>query len=455
MAKKFRQIAAAGCAIVCAVSMCGCADNGYIGTIGGMQIPSGIYLYNVEFTAYNKAADMVKEEKGDSAGTGEITVFTETIEGKPASSWIKDYSLEQLKRYVAIENLFNEHGLELSTEDKENVNNYIATLDDDLGVYAQYYGIEESSFGEHYENLGISKSSLRSIMENTYKEKYVFQKYYDKDGITPVTDEEINSYAAENYAVVKLLKLDFTDYQGLELKDEKDIQAVKDLAQSYADRYNSGEDWLDIQYDYDLRAAQLEAWMDAADEYAESKSTAESEAENPAEPENAEVSPAAATAEAEGTAEVAGEAEAPAAEISSKPVVSTGDAEYDKYVQAAIDAATAERKASADECDQIISKESSSLDAELTEYIWNAATDGKAALFSDTEHGNSVYVVVREDITTKESWKESQRMVLLNAIKEDDFEEVLKGVAQNFTVELNDYLVNTKYAPEKLRGIGK
>lgn len=459
MSLKFRQIAAAGCALACAVSMCGCADNGYIGTIDGKQIPNGIYLYNIQFSAYNEAKDKVEEVKGEAQGTAEITVFTETIDGKPASAWIKDYALEQVKRYVAIENLFNEYGLSLSAEENEEVNSYIATLDDDLGVYAQYYGIEESSFGEHYENLGIGKSSLRSLTENTYKEKYVFLKNYDADGLTPVTDDEINSYATENYAAVKLLKLDFTDYQGIELKDEKDIQAIKDLAQSYADRYNSGEDWLDIQYDYDLRQAQLDAWADADENYEEEQSsTAEAVSTTESEPAPAETtSTAEATTSSEaGTAEAEPAEDAPApANDASKVVAATDDAKYNAYVQEAIDAATAEKKESAEECDQFISKENSSLDEHVTEFIWNAEVDGKAAIFTDTEDGNSVYVVVREDITTKDSWKESQHESLLHSIKDDAFEELLKSTYESYDVQLDDYLVNTKYAPEKLRDIGK
>ena len=466
MSHRIRQIAAASCAIVCAVSMCGCSDNGYIGTINGMQIPTGIYLYNVEFNAYYEAADKVEEEKGDSLGTAEVTVFTETIDGKTASEWVKDYALEQTKRYVAIENLFSEYGLSLSAEDNESINDYISALDDDLGFYAQYYGIEESTFGEHYENLGIGKSSLRSLTENSYKEDSVFLKHYDTDGITPVTDDEINNYAAENYAAVKLLKIDLTDYQGIELKDENDIQAVMDLAVSYVDRLNSGEDWVDVQYDFDLRQARLDAWLDAEDQYAEEKSsTAEADAATAesAEPEAALVETAGtaeAPADETSTVEAEGTEEAPEVAAvgnygSAKPVVSTGDTEYDAYVQAAIDAATAEKKSSADECDQFISKESSSLDEDLTEYIWNTAADGTATIFADTESGNSLYVVVREDITTKESWKESQHESLLHSLRDDAFEELLKSTYEGYTVELNDYLINTKYAPEKLKGIGK
>ena len=475
MSIKFRNIAAASCAVVCAVSLTGCSDTGFIGTVNGMQIPTGMYIYQLEVAGYSEASSKITEEKGDSLGTAEVTVFTETIDGKSADQWLKDYALDKVKRYAAVESLFSEYGLTLPAEDQESVNNYIKSMDNDLGYYAQYYGIDESSFSEYYEKRGISKDTMRKLSENSYKEKYVFLYNYDKDGLTPVSDDEIKKYATENYAAVKLLKLDFTDYQGLSLQDDADKQKIRDLAQSYADRANSGEDWVNIQYDYDLREAQLKAWADADDSYAEEKSsTAEASATAEAAPATAEAAPAtaeaapataeaapataetapataeAATAEA-GTAEV----ESPAAEVTdTKPVVNTDDADYNKYVQEKIDAATAEKKGSAEDCEQFVNKENSSLDEKVTEYIWNAAADSKATVF-ENEAGNCIYVVVRDDVTTMSTWLESQRESMLHSIKEDDFDELLKSIYDGYTVELDDYLVNTKYAPEKLYGMGK
>lgn len=460
MSKNFRRIIAASTALVMTASLCGCSDSGYIGTINGIQIPTGIYLYDVIFPAYNQASTKIKEDRGDEDSTAEVKVFSETIDGKSASAWLKDTAVEELKKYAAVESLFTEYGLSLSAEDTASINDYIKTLDNDLGYYAQYYGIEESTFGEHYENLGISKSSLRSLSENNYKSSYVFLHNYDTDGLDPVPDDEISDYATENYAVVKYLKVDFTDYQGISLKEESDISAVRSLAQSWADRYNSGEEWTQIQYEYDLRQAWYDAWVEAEDKYAEDKSSSEaSTAEAPA-PESAPDAPATAEAEdSTQTAEAASEeAETPAEETAVtapvKPVVNTDDAEYNEYCQKAIDEATAEKKESADDCDKFISKDNSSLSEKLTEYVWNTAADSKATLFEDSE-ANCVYVVVRDNITTKTSWLETQHETLLHALRDDAYDEMLKGLYDSYSVELDDYLVNTKYAPEKLKGIGE
>lgn len=457
MSHKIKKLAAASLAIVCAASMCGCSDSGYIGTVNGIQIPNGMYIFYVAVNGYSEAANKITDELGDSLGTAEVTVFNNTIEGKTASAWLKDHAVEKLRRYAAIEELFTNNGLSLTAEEQTAIDENIKALDDDLGYYAQYYGLPDgiTSFGEHYESMGIGKSSLRLISENSYKEDHVFLNQYDADGLTPVTDDEINSYITENYAAVKLLKLTFTDYQGITLKDEADIQAVKDLAQAYADRYNSTGDWSEIQYDFDLRQAQFDAWVNADDEYAEMKEGSSEAAADTSSAAESQSDTSVSTAEAQsGTAEAAPEENGNSTgTIFQKPVVNTSDAEYNKFAQDAIDAATAELK-DVDSLEQFIKKDSSTLPEKITEYIWNAPADGKATLFTDEEN-NCIYVVVRDDATTMESWKTSQHESFLHELRDDAFEELLKGIYQNYVVDLDDYLVNTKYAPEKLRGIGE
>lgn len=493
MSHNFKKIAAASLAIVCAASMTGCADSGYIGTVNGIQIPNGLYLFYVAVNGYNDAKTQIQEER-DSDSTAEITVFNNTIEGKTASAWLKDNAVEDLRRFAAVEDLFSQYGLSLTDEELTRISDIMNSLDDELyeksnsdadqyyeEYFEKYYGLPKgfTSFGAYYESLCIGKSSLRMYWENSYKENHVFLHNYDTDGLTPVSDDEINTYLTENYAAVKFLKLSFTDYQGLELKDDAAIQEVKDLAQAYADRYNSTGDWSEIRYDFDLRQAQFDAWTQADDDYAKQKSEeaaagtaeAEPEAQNEPAPTTAEAATAenAATAEApadetastaeaastaESTAEAAdGEVEASSDTIFVKPVVNTDDADYNKFAQDAIDAATAEKK-DADSLETYIKKDSSTLDEKLTEYIWNAQADSKATLFTD-ENSNCIYVVVRDDVTTMESWKTTQHENFLHALRDDAFEELLKNTYANYVVDLDDYLVNTKYAPEKLRGIGE
>ncbi len=394
-----KRTLAAAMAVICTASMCGCADSGYIMTIDGVDIRNGIYLSGA-VSAYSEAFNKVTEANTEEGDTAEVEdLFAETIEDKSASDWIKEEALNTVKRYVAIERLFEEHSLTLPEGEMDAVNADLNSVWDDENFYAQYiYGF--NTMGEYYESIGISKDSMREIYTNQSKENEVFDYYYGENGVNAVPADELNTYLTENYASVKYLQLDYDDKFGLALKDEASIQAIKDTAQSYVDRLNNGEDYLDIQYDYDLKAAQNKASADAEDAYAE------------------------------------------------LPDENLPD--FDAYIQEAVDAATAERKDSADELDVVINKESSTLAEDITDFIWNTPADGKAYLFENDE---ASFVVVREDITTKDSWLDTNRVSVVGQIKGDEFETMLEETYSAYTVDLNDYLVNNKYAPEKLKGL--
>jgi hypothetical protein len=353
----------------------------------------------MEMTSINNANTEVSEEKAEYGETAEIDdIFKETVDGQDAVEWIKNDTLNSVKRFIAIQRLCEEYGVELTDEQTASIASDVNSLWNDDNYYAQYlYGVD--TLGEYYDSIGVGQDSLKDVYTYNDLSDALFLHYYDTDGITPVTDEEFNEYITENYATVKYIELDFTDYQGISLKTDEEIQEVKDKAQSYADRFNGGESIIDIKYEYDLEQAQNEAQVNAEDAYAEE----------------------------------------------------TGDDElpdYDTYIQEAIDAATADRAESEDDLDTVISKASSSLDEDLTEFIWNTDADGKAVVY-ETEY--SAYVIIREDITTKTEWKENIKSTVLNALKSDEYEDILKETYADYAVDANDYLVNTKYAPDKIK----
>ncbi len=400
MSFSFKKTAAAAVALICAMSMCGCMDNGYVGSIDGLQIRNGLYLL-YELDAVNSAYSKVQESNKEAGETTEVSnIFTETIDGKNSVNWIKEETISNIKRHVAIQRLFEEYGLSLSEEDKSEINEQINSIWNEDNFYAQYlYGVK--TMGEYYTSVGVGKESLTDMYTANKIEQAVFLHNYGDDGVTPVTDEEFNAYIKENYANVKYIKLEFKDKFGINLKEESDIQAVKDMAQGYADRLNSGESWLDVQYDFDLYTAQQQAAADAEDAY---------------DAETADPLP-----------------------------------DFDAYIQEAVDKATAEKKETVEELEKIISKTSSSLDEGLTEFVWNTSDNGSASLY-ETE--TEVYVVVRDDITAKDTWKTNNKSNVLKTMKHDDFEELLKSTYLDYSVNTNDYLINTKYAPDKIKGNG-
>ena len=414
MTFNFKKAAAACTAVICATSMCGCAqDSGYIGTVEGLDVRNGLYL-SCMMKAYDNGLTEVQDAKEALGDTSEVTdVFSQTIDGKTASEWIKAETLEHLKRYIAIEKLFNEKGLELSNDEISKISNDISSAWDSAEVdyygigymipVSQIYGEEFKTLGEYYEYIGISEETLKESKLNMVKEDMLFMALYDTDGEFAVTVEEYNTYLTENYAAVKYIELPFDDMYGLNLDPEKDaeeIQAIKDKAQSYVDRLNNGESFIEIQYEHDLEVAQNEAAVEAEESFEE---TTEDFTEE----------------------------------------------DINKAVEEAIANATAEKAENEDDIETVISKDSSPLKEDLTEYIWNLPADNKATIF---ENKDTIYVVVRDDVTANETWTSGDnRENVLHKIKDDAFDEYIKSVYAAYKVELDEKLV-AKYAPEKYRG---
>ncbi len=396
MAFGYKKIIAAAVAAVCAVSMAGCADSGYIGTVDGMEIRNGIYLWCMQ-TAYGDAHTEVSEVKSEAGDTSEISdLFVETVDGKPALDWIKENTVTELRRYVAINRLFEENGLTLTGEENADIQNYVNGIWDNEDWYAQYiYGTK--TMGEYYESIGMGVDTVRDVYTSNKKEAKLLEALYSEGGAKAVPADELNSYLTENYANVKYIEIPFTDMYGIALTLEDEIAAVVDKAQGYVDRLNGGESFIEVRYEYDLEVAQNEAMADR------------------------EAAFEAATFE------------------------NPSDDEWNAAMEEAKANATAEKAETVEELETAVNKDSSSLDVELTEFIWNLEADGKAYLL-ETE--KAAYVVIRDDITTKDGWKNENMATILDEMVGDDFDAYLAEVGAAYTVELDDYMVNTKYSPD-------
>ena len=399
MAFSYKKITAAALAAVCVASMTGCSDTGYIGTVDGMDIRNGVYLWCMQSAygdCYTEIAD-VKEEAGDTSEVSDV--FTQTVDGKPANDWIKENTVVELRRYVAVNRLFEENGLTFTAEDTASINDYVNQVWDKEDMYAQYiYGTK--TMGEYYDSIGIGMETIREVYTTNQKEAKLLEALYSEGGSKAVPAEEINSYLTENYANVKYIEIPFLDMYGNDLITDDEAASISAKAQDYVDRLNAGESFIDIRYEYDLETAKDKAQVDLEAYY----NTATSE--------------------------------------------NLSDDEMNKAVEDARANATADKAESIDELEVAVKKDSSSLNAELTEFVWNLDADGKAVLL-ETE--DAVYVVVRDDITTKDNWKSENMTAILGDLAGEQFDAYLIEVGSAYAVELNESLVNNKYSPDNYK----
>lgn len=404
MKKTIKKIMAAAAAVVLAASLSGCMDNGYIMTVDGMKIRNGVYI-SLEQTSINLANQKVSEQEPETENTDstssdtssnseEEDIFTKVIDGKSYSDWIIEDARKGVLRYVGIQRQCEEYGIALSEEEIADISKAVNAQWEDTTI--AYYGLGFENWGQYYESMGIGKDSFKELSLVDALNEKLFLHYYDKGGEWAVPEDEFVEAANEEYAAYNLISFQYVDYRGDVLVTEAEYQEVKDMGKEYADRINSGESMIDIMHDYYLFSAQNKARKEAEDEYTVEK--------------------------AEGLSK-------------------------EEYADKAVSEVTVDKAESEKEFDELISKENSVLTDELTEYLFSLPYDGKAYVYEGT---TSVYVVVRKPVTALENWETEYRSTILRNIKGDEFDSKMDIMCQNYSVEQNDYLVNTKYSPKKI-----
>lgn len=422
MKTTFKRIAALLSAAAIAMTLSGCADNGYIMTVDGMQIRNGVYI-SFQQTSMNNVNDRISElnssdsntsdgtestDSSDSSSSSDSTssdvdIFTLSVDGKSVSDWVKEDTVKGLKRFVGIQRQCEKYGITLTDEERSEINKEVQENWDMTSV--NYYGytftIEQmygyKTMGKYYESQGIGIESLKEIAAANKLSDKLFMYYYGEGGEKAVPDDEINKYMEDNYSTYKLITLNYTNYRGEASVEDEDKKETVDTAKSYADRYNKGEKFSDIVYDFNLRNAQKEARGEAEDYYTETPQ--------------------------EGYT-------------------------LEEYLEYAAGKATVEKSTlEDDDYNEVIENENSPLTDTVTDFIKEAPKDGKAAVYEGT---SAAYVIIRSTMDTVPEWRKNHLEEILTAIKGKEYDSTMDLMSQNYDIVQNDYLVNTKYAPEKL-----
>lgn len=399
---------------VIALSLCGCADNGYIMKVDGMDIRNGVYIY-FQQSAYSAACDKLNEiyNSASSSGSGSssssssssasssssssMDFFTQSIENKSSSDWVKNETLRLVRQFVAIQRIAEANNVKLTEEDNKEISDVMKEMwETENYLYQYYYGF--NTLGEYYESKGIARETMKMIYEvNSLKSK-IFMSIYDKDGDKAVSDEDFLAKVKETYSSARIIKIAYNDKYGKSTKDTVRIDELKALAQSYADKLNDGKSFIDVKYECDLAIKQEIAKAEAEDAY------------------------------------------------KKEPVEGKT---LEEYVKEKVDAVKVD-KIEEEDADTIFEKEGSYYyDEALVKYVTNAEIFDKAVTMP-SESDKCVYVVLCTDITKNSHWQEENRENVLVEIKGDEFEGYLDIYSQNYSVEKNNYLVDTKYSPEKL-----
>ena len=401
--KHFKKLVAAICAVAITLSVAGCADVSTIGSIDDQTINAGIYLL-YEQSAISEAQQEVDDQltaMGTSSSKIEnFSYYNYNVQDKTFSQYVQDRTLEQVKQYVAIQKKFDELGLTLTDEEKSEVTTSAKKMWD---TEITYYGYSTgTTYGQNYENAGISRKSYETVQLVNKMSNKVFDAYYEENGISATDEKDIATYFYDNYGRFWIIQVSLTEGNGDKITTDEGKKAKKEQAQGYVDRLLAGEDYETVYHEYE-------------DLVAKEKADAEAESNS-------------------GNSSVASE--------SSSTASSTSETVSDDTTSSG----TSGSEEESHDHEFLLSKTDTSPSEEFIKWAFELET-GKGGVYEDD---SVYYAVVRCDIKEREDWLTENHSDILHLMKDDEYEAMLNETAKDYALDLNNDALN-KYKPENLK----
>ena len=225
-----KKLIALVCALALAVGLVGCSLStpDSVGTIGNVDISSGLYLL-AQFDAYQTAADLASDDqdatKVSSFLKATITVDDATGETAVVSDYVAQKTLENLESYAAIETRFDELGGVLTPDEEMQADSYASQL--------------MEQYGDTYKANGIGLNTVQRFERILIKSTDLLELVYGADGETPVSDADLTSHLENNMYELAYYTIPLYNTSTYASADEDQTSEMLDLVQDAVDQTNA------------------------------------------------------------------------------------------------------------------------------------------------------------------------------------------------------------------------
>lgn len=217
------------CALALALSLAGCtlSTPDSVGTLGDIEISSGLYLL-AQYDAYQQAAQLAGEEQ-DSTDVKSFLKQTVTPDGETGetvlvSDYVADKTLESLQYYAAVEARFEELGGELTDEQAALADSYAQQLMD--------------QYGDTYTANGIGLETLKRYERILYKSSLLLELVYDREGEAAVSDAELTDHLENNMYMMGYAIIPLYNTSTFAFADEEQAAQMLEMARDLAEAFN-------------------------------------------------------------------------------------------------------------------------------------------------------------------------------------------------------------------------
>ena len=224
-----KRILALLCALALTVGLAGCvlSTPDTVGTIGDVEISSGLYLL-AQFDAYQKAADLASSEQDASKVKSflkeTITVDADTEETATVSDYVAQQTLKNLETYAAIETRFDALGGQLTAEQEAQADSYAEQL--------------MNQYGDTYKANGIGLETVKRFERILLKSNALLDLVYGENGETPVSDADLTDYIENALYYLSYVAVPLYNTTSYAFADDSQKALMLELAQGAMSSYN-------------------------------------------------------------------------------------------------------------------------------------------------------------------------------------------------------------------------
>ena len=224
-----KRILALLCALALTVGLAGCvlSTPDTVGTIGDVEISSGLYLL-AQFDAYQKAADLASSEQDASKVKSflkeTITVDADTEETATVSDYVAQQTLKNLETYAAIETRFDALGGQLTAEQEAQADSYAEQL--------------MNQYGDSYKANGIGLETVKRFERILLKSTVLLDLVYGENGETPVSDADLTDYIENDLYYLSYVAVPLYNTTSYAFADDSQKALMLELAQGAMSSYN-------------------------------------------------------------------------------------------------------------------------------------------------------------------------------------------------------------------------
>ena len=225
-----KKLPALLCALALILSLAGCVIStpDTVGTIGDMEITSGLYLL-AQYNAYQSAANLASSDQ-DAANVKSFlkeTITTDPDSGETAtvSDYIADQTQKNLELYAAVESRFDELGVQLTEAEDSQADSYASQLMD--------------QYADAYKANGIGLETLKRFERILLKSNDLLELVYGQNGETPVSDADLTSHLETSMYELAYYTIPLYNTSTYAFADDDQKAKMLSLAQVAVDSYNA------------------------------------------------------------------------------------------------------------------------------------------------------------------------------------------------------------------------